>query len=149
MVNTLTNQNNVLSKGGKCHDTEQRTKKSRQKEAILKVLGNTLSHPTAMWIYDEVRREIPNISLGTVYRNLRLLAARGEISELEIDKGIRRFSADTRNHHHGKCDRCGGIFDIDDSASRVLERQISRLGDFQISEYRVEFHGLCRKYQES
>ena len=119
-------------------------KKTKQKEAILRVLKNTTSHPTAAWIYDEVRKELPHISLGTVYRNLRLLRAQGEISELEIIGDCRRFDGDTSNHYHGRCDRCGQVVNIDESMSKRLDWGISRETDFTISEYRLEFHGLCR-----
>ncbi|MBI2288549.1 MAG: transcriptional repressor, partial [Chloroflexi bacterium] len=84
-------------------------KRSRQKEAILKVLSSTTSHPTASWIYDEVRKEMPGISLGTVYRNLRLLQARGEILRLDIAGDCRRFDANTNDHYHGRCDCCGQV----------------------------------------
>ena len=103
-----------------------------------------MSHPNAAWIYDEVRRELPHISLGTVYRNLRLLRAQGEISELEIIGDCRRFDGDTSNHYHGRCDRCGQVVNIDESMSKRLDWGISRETDFTISEYRLEFHGLCR-----
>lgn len=109
------------------------------------VLRNTTSHPTAVWIYDEVRKELPNISLGTIYRNLRRLRERGEISELEIDGSGKRFEANIARHYHFQCDRCGQIFDIEDSTSQRLDWQISRQTGFQISKYQIEFHGLCRE----
>ena len=60
------------------------SRKSRQRDIILRVVKNTKSHPNADWVYDQVRKEIPNISLGTVYRNLKSLAEAGEILQLEI-----------------------------------------------------------------
>lgn len=148
MMNTLINLSDTGRQQNVASQTAAFIKRSRQKEAILSVLNSTMSHPTAVWIYDEVRREIPNISLGTVYRNLKLLAERGEIVEIEIDRDIRRFSADTTSHHHGKCARCGGIFDIDNSASRKLATQIQQTAGFRISECRVAFHGTCKKCQD-
>ena len=59
-------------------------RKSKQKQAVLRVLNRTTSHPTAKWIYEEVRQEIPDISLGTVYRNLKLLKCEGKILELDF-----------------------------------------------------------------
>ena len=126
----------------------QLLKRSRQKVAILRVLRNTKSHPTATWIYDEVRKEIPSISLATVYRNLRLLQTRGEISGLDIAGDCKRFESNTHHHYHGKCDRCGQIFDIDESAGKRLELEIMQKTDFTISEYRLEFRGLCRNCRE-
>ena len=66
-------------------------KRSRQKELILRVLQRNPSHPPAVWIYDEVRKEMPHVSLATVYRNLRLFREQGEISELKLDGSLSRF----------------------------------------------------------
>ena len=72
---------------------------TKQKEAILRVLGGTNTHPTAEWIYEEVKKEIPNISLGTVYRNLRLLGESGEILQLDLCGSLSRFDCRTANHY--------------------------------------------------
>ena len=78
-------------------------RKSRQREAIIRVLMSTTSHPTAEWVYEEVKKEIPNVSLGTVYRNLKLLKERGEILELEQTGHYRRFDGNSANHYHFRC----------------------------------------------
>ena len=128
------------------HQKRRVVKRTRQKEAILNVLSNTTSHPTATWIYDKVRKEIPHVSLGTVYRNLRLLQTQGRISELEI-AGCKRFDIKTNKHGHFSCDLCGRVFDVDESESDNLDRDISRKTGFEISGVRLEFHGLCRECQ--
>lgn len=118
-------------------------KKTKQKEAILKVLRNTRSHPSADWIYNEVRREIPNISLGTVYRNLKLLAQSGEILELDLCGTLSRFDARTDNHYHFRCEKCGQVFDLDEPVDRELDKRVARKTGFQVKYHRLEFRGLC------
>lgn len=84
---------------------------SRQREAILNVLHSTDTHPTAAWVYDEVRKLIPNISLGTVYRNLAALSSEGEILSLSVGDGYEHFDGDNSPHLHLHCRCCGRITD--------------------------------------
>ncbi len=84
---------------------------SRQREAILKVLSSTNSHPTADWIYSETRKLIPNISLGTVYRNLSALSKEGEILVLDFGDGKEHYDFNISPHVHLKCKKCGKIVD--------------------------------------
>ncbi len=120
-------------------------KKTRQKEAILKVLRATTSHPTAEWVYGEVRKEIPSVSLGTVYRNLRLLSERGEISELAFNGGPSRFEGRKDAHYHFVCEKCGEVFDVDEPVHKELSESIANKTGFEVSHYRLEFAGLCKK----
>ena len=116
-------------------------KKTKQKEVILRVLRGTTSHPTASWIYDEVRREIPNISLATVYRNLKLLKERGEILELEFNGTLGRFDARTDNHYHFRCEKCNRVFDVDAPVGEELNGVVARKTGFKVSHYYLEFLG--------
>ena len=79
---------------------------SKQREALLRVLRSTRSHPTAYWVYEELRKEIPNISLGTVYRNLAKLAQNGDILKLDIISDKERFDGFTARHAHFVCNEC-------------------------------------------
>lgn len=124
-------------------------KRTRQKEAILRVLRSTNSHPTAEWIFSEVRKEIPHISLGTVYRNLRQLREKGEILELEVNGAPGRFDANTEEHYHFRCVRCGCVCDVDEPVSKGLGKRVARKTGFKISDYRLEFRGLCKECQKS
>lgn len=85
---------------------------SRQREAILNVLRSTKSHPTAAWIYEHVREQIPNISLGTVYRNLAALSESGEILSINVGDGQEHYDGDNSAHLHLQCKACGNISDI-------------------------------------
>lgn len=123
-------------------------RQTKQKEAILNVLTSTHSHPTADWIYSEVRKEIPNISLGTVYRNLRLLCKTGEIVELELCGNLSRFDARRDNHYHFRCEICGSVFDVDEPVDVDIDRRVAQITGFKISYHRLEFRGLCLECQQ-
>jgi Fur family peroxide stress response transcriptional regulator len=118
-------------------------KKTKQKTAILAALKSTRSHPTADWVYNEVRKELPNISLGTVYRNLRQMCERGEIRELKLCDTLSRFDAGPDDHYHFRCDRCGNVFDIDMLISKDMDKEAARETGFIVTHHMLEFHGLC------
>jgi len=124
-------------------------RKSRQRDAILRVVKGVTSHPAANWIYDQVRGEIPNISLGTVYRNLRLLVEEGQILEIELDQTLSRFDGNTQYHHHFICEQCGRVFDVnnDERVERVMVDGIARGTGFRITHHRCELYGLCKDCQ--
>ena len=85
---------------------------SRQREAILSVLRATDTHPTAAWIYEKVRQVIPNISLGTVYRNLTELSRSGEILSIDVRDGQEHYDGDNSPHLHLRCNACNSISDV-------------------------------------
>jgi Fe2+ or Zn2+ uptake regulation protein len=122
---------------------------TKQKEAILEVLRGTTSHPTADWICNEVRKEIPNISLGTVYRNLRLLCESGGILELDLCGASSRFDARMDNHYHFRCEKCGQVFDVDEPVNEEVDGRVARKTGFRVIYHRLEFRGVCKNCQES
>jgi len=121
---------------------------TRQREAILRLLKSTTSHPAADQIYDEVRKEIPRISKGTVYRNLKVLKEAGLVSELNLDGNVSRFEAKKQDHYHFRCEQCGAVMDIDEPVNKALDRKISRKTGLKIAYHQLEFRGLCRKCQK-
>ena len=123
------------------------TRKSKQKEAILRVVKGTNSHPTANWIYERVREEIPNISLGTIYRDLKLLKQEGEISELGFAGTVSRVDGNTQNHYHFRCEQCGCISDVDEPVNEEMDKRVAREMDFKVSHHKLEFYGLCKECQ--
>jgi len=123
------------------------TRKTKQKEAILRVLKGTSSHPTADWIYEQVRKQIPNISLGTVYRNLKSLKQEDKILELKLNGSQSRFDARTDNHSHFRCEQCGRIFDVDEPMGIESDKRVARKTGFKISNHMLEFRGLCKDCQ--
>jgi len=120
------------------------TRNSKQKEATLRVLKETNSHPTAVQVYERVRVQISNISLGTVYRNLRLLQQEGKISELDLASTLSRFDGNVQNHCHFRCERCGRIFDVDEPVDKESDERLAQKTGFKVSYHRLEFRGLCK-----
>jgi Fur family peroxide stress response transcriptional regulator len=104
---------------------------------------NTKSHPRADWIYDQVRQEIPNISLGTVYRNLKYLAKLGEIRQLDLADGTSRFDGNTDSHYHFRCEKCGRIFDLDETVDQSVSDRVVKNTGFKVYRQRMELIGLC------
>ena len=118
-------------------------KYSRQREAIKNFLMTRHDHPTADVVYSNVRTEFPNISLGTVYRNLTLLADLGEISRLRVGDGVDHFDADTHPHYHFVCNECSSVTDLEtEGIDRVLEAA-SRHFDGLVQGHVTYFYGLC------
>ncbi len=125
------------------------SRKSKQKEAILKMVKGTTSHPTATWVYDQVRREIPNISLGTVYRDLKLLAQEEQILDIAINGTLNRFDGNIQYHHHLICEQCGHVFDVmsKEAMERTMVSGIVQETGFKVTRHRYEFYGLCQDCQ--
>jgi len=118
-------------------------KRSRQRERILEILRSTDSHPTANWIYDRLKPEFPDLSLGTVYRNLRILERQGEIVHLESGSTFDRFDARKGPHYHFICDSCGKVMDLDIPAASKLERMAEKAVGVKVERHRLDFFGLC------
>lgn len=121
-------------------------RKTRQREVILEVLRGTTSHPTADWVYQEVRKEMPNVSLGTIYRNLKTLSENGEIQELSFGNTHSRFDYRSHNHYHFICESCGAVEDLETEAVgelKALEENVAKAGNYEVTSHRLEFYGLC------
>ena len=121
---------------------------TRQRQAILDVLRGTTSHPAADWIYGEVRKVIPNIGKGTVYRNLKILRDTGQISELNLSGTVSLFEGRQDNHYHFRCEKCGRIFDLDEPVISELDERVARRTAFEVSHHQLEFRGLCKDCQQ-
>ena len=118
-------------------------KYSRQRESIKEFLRGRTDHPTADTVYENMKLLYPNISLGTVYRNLSLLAEIGEIRKLSSFSGADRFDGRTDRHSHFMCNCCGSVIDMEsDEIDRIMEIAGK---DFKgsISDYNARFFGLC------
>jgi Fe2+ or Zn2+ uptake regulation protein len=100
-------------------------------------------------MYDEVRKQIPDISLGTVYRNLKALCDEKEIIELDLAGGTRRYDSRLGKHHHFKCDSCGHVLDVDESTGKKIVAQFTQKTGLQINDYSLMLTGLCRDCQRS
>ncbi len=123
---------------------ERTAKHFRKRDAILSCLRATTSHPSADWIYENVKKEIPNISLGTVYRNLSLFKDQGLISSLGTVKGVERFDGNTAPHVHFICTGCGRIVDLPElSVPEALNNAAALASGGQVNSCQLNFTGLC------
>ena len=116
---------------------------SKQKEEILKAVINTSSHPDATYIYNKVREEIPNISLGTVYRNLNALVDTGMIRKIMLDDGNIRFDKTLNTHNHIKCIKCGKVEDIGILLNSNDIKKIEKQTGFKITDGSFNINGVC------
>jgi len=118
-------------------------KTSRQRELILQILRSTKSHPAANWIFEEARKQMPNISLGTVYRNLNTLKEEGRIREISFGKGTDLYDGDLREHDHACCLICGRVEDVPHLSQRVDVTEVERVMGYRVHARRLEFFGVC------
>ena len=116
---------------------------TRQRQVILEELQKLTSHPTAAALYVIVRRRLPNISLGTVYRNLDLLARTGLIQKLEFAGAEARFDGNVQHHDHVRCVQCGRVDDVSAPPLGLLGGADDDWGGYQILGHRLEVFGLC------
>lgn len=117
-------------------------KYSRQRESIKSFLLSRYDHPTADTIYINVRKEFPNISLGTVYRNLSLLTELGEIIKITTD-GADRFDAHTVPHSHFICRRCHTVLDIPIKNEDFINKEAQKEFSGHIEGHSIQYFGLC------
>ena len=117
---------------------------SRKREAILALLRSTDTHPSAQWIYERLKPEFPDLSLGTVYRNLAAFCASGEVCGVGEVDGEERFDGDTSEHIHFICDRCGGVFDLPGPVPAAPEAPPG----YAIRRTELTFRGICPKCRE-
>ena len=119
---------------------------SRQRDAVLSAVRAIPGHPTADNVYQRVRRVYPRISLGTVYRNLRVLAEDGVIGAVENARdGAMVFDKMTTAHHHFICIECGAIIDVPAMETRTLNAHVAKAVRGIVLESRLDFLGKCVK----
>lgn len=120
-------------------------KYSRQREAIKNYLVGRTDHPTADMVYTAIREVYPNISLGTVYRNLTLLAQQGEILKISCGENSDRFDARTAAHYHFICEKCGCVDDIMDLTPEVINAMGQKNYEGEIRGHQLYFFGKCKR----
>jgi Fur family peroxide stress response transcriptional regulator len=121
------------------------TRMTKQKKVILDVLRGTMSHPSADWVYEEAQKIVPDISLGTVYRNLNILRDMGEILELNYGSTYSRYDGNPENHYHFFCQGCSRLFDVSIPVYQGLDKMVMDTTGFAVKHHRMEFYGLCEE----
>ncbi len=120
---------------------------TRQRQVILEVLKDSPSHPSADWLYDRVKVKIPNVSLGTIYRNLQLMKDHNIIRKLDVGSGMGRFDGNPSPHSHVICLRCGEIKDLDLECPKGLEEEAARHSGYNLLSLGLKFKGYCPNCQ--
>lgn len=120
-------------------------KNFRKRTAILSFLRQTESHPSAEMVYNHLKQEIPDLSLGTVYRNLSMFKNSGEIVSLGTVNGVERFDASVEPHVHFICSGCGAVVDLPQiETPEELNRQVSKATGGVVDICRLTFTGQCK-----
>lgn len=123
---------------------------SRQRELILETLKGCDNHPTAEQLYLEVKKEMPQISLGTIYRNLSLLVELGKIRKVDsLESTSVRYDARSDEHSHLVCNNCNLITDIDISNFSFIDEFVKEKFDFTVTERNIILKGICSKCSTS
>lgn len=118
---------------------------TNQKKIIIEYLKKTKEHPSAEVVYQVVKKKLPQISRGTVYRILNNLKEKKEIQEIPL-KGLSRFDGDTSSHAHFVCQKCQKVFDVFEEVCReceIVKKQKIKVG--KIKNYKIIFYGFCKK----
>ena len=118
---------------------------SRQRQRILELLRATETHPTANWIYDELRKEFPNLSMGNVYRNLSILIEQGLVGRIDFGSTFDRFDANIDQHYHFLCEECGTIVDLKLPVDDQLNDKVNETTNLKAQRHNIQFYGLCDK----
>jgi Fur family ferric uptake transcriptional regulator len=135
-------------------ETQKLQRNTRQRQVILEELRRLCSHPTAAELHEIVRQRLPRISLGTIYRNLDLLAKQGLIRKLEISGSEKRFDGTVDEHYHVRCVECGKIDDLHDlppgngSGELTDLNGLDSLNGYEIIGHHLEFVGICPTCRE-
>jgi Fur family peroxide stress response transcriptional regulator len=124
-------------------------KKSRQRSRIYELLQRTGSHPTASWIYDQLKPEFPDLSMGTVYRNLNILVEQGLVRKIDFGSTFDRYDANTAPHYHFICERCGSITDLSLPMENTMHDKVERSTNLKVKRHRIEFFGLCDRCSDT
>ena len=119
-----------------------------QRQILLEELSKVNSHPTACELYEMVRKRLPRIGLGTVYRNLELMADSGMILKLELGGAQKRFDATTDPHYHVRCSSCGKMEDITVAVQEKITANAVKKTPYDILGHNVEFTGECPTCQK-
>ncbi len=117
---------------------------SHKRDAILQALCSTTSHPNAQWVYEELRHLFPDLSLGTVYRNIAQLQASGQLQQVAVVDGEQRFDAVAMDHPHFICERCNQVFDPPHDPEKECAPAFIAEEGHRIHYGKSVFYGVCR-----
>ena len=134
-----------MAENRKKSDKRPPYRRSKQRERILALLRSTDTHPTANWLFGRLKKEFPNLSIGTIYRNIGILVQQGLIGRIAFGSTFDRLDANVTEHYHFICERCDAIIDLKLPIERGLDKQVPTSEGFEVHRHAVEFYGLCPK----
>ncbi len=114
-----------------------------QRLAVVEILQDNTSHPSAQSIYEEAKKKYPMMSFSTVYKTLKVLDDVGEIQQLSIAEDRVNFDPDTSPHHHFLCEKCGDIYDVDET----LDLYQPSINGHMVKKTQVFYYGICSRCQ--
>ena len=123
-------------------------KHSKKRDAILETIRQTNVHPSAEWVYSQLKPKIPDLSLATVYRNMAAFLEDGTIATLGKVAGQERYDGNTEPHVHFICDRCGSVLDLDLPMNLETAAAVDREYGVRVSRQELMFRGLCSGCKE-
>jgi len=122
---------------------------SHQRERIFRAVMESCEHPTANMVYEQLKSDMPRLSLGTVYRNLNQLADAGRLKKIPLADGSCRFDKTKESHSHIVCEQCGAVSDVHLPSFQALEDAIESETDFVLKSYDVVLRGVCPRCRQS
>lgn len=125
-------------------------RKSQQRERLFQVIKSTKTHPTALWLFDQLKPEFPTLSLGNLYRNLHILQQQGRIDRLNIPgSDTDHYDVIDTPHYHLVCSRCGAISDVPAEGLDEVMVKVGKSTRFKIQQAHVQFTGICESCRNS
>lgn len=122
---------------------QQGLRLTRQRKVVYEELSKVSTHPRAEEVFQMVKRRLPQVSLGTIYRNLKALKEIGLVSENKYARNYSRFDARLEMHHHFTCLKCDRVFDLLEPPDLNFEQILPKHSGFKIRYSRLEFYGAC------
>jgi Fur family transcriptional regulator, peroxide stress response regulator len=123
----------------------QQRRKSKQRERIFEIITEDRTHPTAQTVYDILRKEMPTVSLGNVYRNIRILVEERRIECRNFGNGIEHYDAILGLHYHFVCEQCKTVTDFPMSLQDDLVENAKKMTRHTIIGHAIQFFGICDK----
>lgn len=125
---------------------------SAKREAIYKVIASTKTHPSAEWVYKQLEEKIPDLSLGTVYRNIAVFREMGLLKSVGVVEGQERFDADMSQHSHFICRKCSKVIDVPRGKNFVdgnIYNYVEKECNVHIEKHNIIFYGVCGECSEN
>ena len=122
---------------------EKKLRYSRQRELIYQYLLTSKEHPSAETVYNDLKTEMPELSLGTVYRNLKLLEELGKVRRVTSFQGSERYDACCGDHVHFLCQSCGMLHDIPNINAEAIRAAITLDDGYRLNKLDLTITGIC------